>query len=53
MTEARQQLYHCKNMQRVVVVNRIYQVHHQKSRELVFEQCSAAATCPKVAQCAL
>jgi hypothetical protein len=57
--ESTQQLYPCRLMQRVVVVNRIYGPQRlagsgaRPHRELVFEQCSNAAGCPKAAQCPL
>ncbi|MCG5076674.1 hypothetical protein [Paraburkholderia tagetis] len=57
--ETIQQLYPCKPMQRVVVVNRIYGQQRLTgsgtvaNRELVFELCSGAATCPKAGQCPL
>ncbi len=57
--ESTQQLYPCRLTQRVVVVNRIYGPQRltgnrgRPYRELVFEQCSHTAGCPKSTQCPL
>jgi hypothetical protein len=57
--ESIQQLYTCRLVQRVVVVNRIYGPQRltgtraRPYRELVFEQCIDAAGCPKSTHCPL
>jgi hypothetical protein len=57
--ETTQQLYPCKLMQCVVVVTRTHAPRRltggdtRPHRELVFEQCSEAASCPKARQCPL
>lgn len=59
IVETNQQLYPCKLVQRVVVVNRVYGPQRLTGsgavayRELVFELCSETATCPKAGQCPL
>ncbi|WP_179401325.1 hypothetical protein [Burkholderia guangdongensis] len=57
--EATQQLYPCALVEQVVVVTRIHELRQtgglegRAHRELIFEQCVEAGTCPKAGQCPL